>query len=156
MISDDMDEVITRGVLRDELSVVRTEIGELRTELRAEIGQVRTELHDLAQSFDQKFIAIRALIREDTQHTMQVLLEQMRREQRLESERMSALFRADTHQLMHVLLEQMQREQRLALEPTADLPERVSTLEAADLPSRTARLERAVFPPKRARRRLPR
>jgi len=41
----DVEEPVTKEYLRAELAVVRTEIGDLRTELHTEIGKLRTELH---------------------------------------------------------------------------------------------------------------
>lgn len=84
--------------------------------------------------------------------TRAVLKEELSRfELRLDAFRLDV--REDMNQVAKMILEQMEALLGLRDEPVKDLPGRVATIEHANLPSRVSRLEAKVFPPKRASRR---
>ncbi len=114
MSNVDMSEVVTRAILKEEL---RKAFEEFERRYDQKLDQ------KLEQKLEQKFAAFREVIREDMQS------------------------------VVRLVLSNSERNLALALEPTKDLPDRVKTLEDADLPRRVSRLEAKVFPPKRATRR---
>lgn len=133
MAGDDMNEVITRGILRQELGKLRHELGELRQEFKRDLGELREELR---QEIKQELRPYATKV--DLEIWAGAIVSQIREE--LQS-------------ALGVILGQLERNQRLALEPTISLPERVATLEGADLPGRVERLEAKVFRPRRTSRR---
>jgi hypothetical protein len=120
-----MSEVITRAILKEELEIAFKDFERRYDQkLDQKLDQkIDQKLEKLEQKIDHKFATFRELIRADMQSAVRMAL-------------------ADS-----------ERNVRLALEPTRDLPERVTKLEQADLVGRVNRLEAKVFPPKRASRR---
>lgn len=126
MAVDDMDELITRGILKQELDQLRQE---LRQERKQDLGELRQEFKEELRPYATKV---------DLEIWAGAIVSQIREE--LQS-------------ALGVILGQLERNQRLALEPTISLPDRVATLEGADLPGRVERLEAKVFRPRRTSRR---
>ena len=139
MASDDMNEVVTRGILKEEL----------QQELQQELQKFGQELRqELRQEFRQEFAtkvdleiwagALRGVIAEDIKNAFAEF---------------NVIVRQDMQAAVGMALADFERQQALALEPTKDIPERVAAIEQADLPARVRRLEAKVFPPKRPARR---
>jgi hypothetical protein len=145
MSSIDMNEVVTRGILREELQKeLQKELQAAMTTLRQEMvtlnAELRAELRaEMATKSDLEIWAGALVARMD----------QMFRDQQV-------LIRQDMTRAVQMVQAQFARDQALALEPMKDLSERVAALEDADLPARVSKLERTAVPPKRTRRRAPR
>jgi hypothetical protein len=142
MSSIEMNEVVTRGILREELAKEREWTREWTREWVRE--------QQFATKSDLEIWAGAIIAR----------MEQMFREQQEQTRKDMAELRRDIDRDMQsavrMVQAQFERDQTLALEPMKDLSERVAAIEDADLPARVSKLERTAGSRQKRSRRAPR